>query len=224
MDLGGNSFTFYGVTYTGAGRLHVSSNGLISLNFANPSAENTNLALFPLQPTIAVLWDDLIKTGTEPMVVGRFEDLDGDGTDDRLVIEWYQVQVRPSSPTPITFQAHLYLNAAGESDIVFNYFNLDTGDGNRLGSSASIGIKAAGFQGPNRNVVSFNRQSPYVQSNQALRFSAAGSLPSSGSSARFEGMEAVITLLTQGGVRRNAASVWDFGRDDGEFECGLIGA
>src|SRR5262249_48315618 len=179
LNLGTNRFRFYNVTYTGANQMFVNSNGLITFGAGTTDYVNTDLRNSPLMASIAVLWDDWIKAGGQPMVLYRFEDLDGDGTDDRLVIEWNNVMHFPSSPRPVTFQAHLYLNTGNDSYITLNYFDLDTGDANRLGASATIGIKAAGVQGNNRLLIAANQLSPYIRSEHALFFSSIGAGPGS---------------------------------------------
>src|SRR5262249_6025281 len=94
VNLGTNRVTFYGVTYTGNNQLFASSNGLITFGSGNSSAANSDLTASPSQPALAVLWQDWIKSSgdtTGPMILGKFEDLDGNGTPDRLIIEWNQV-------------------------------------------------------------------------------------------------------------------------------------
>jgi hypothetical protein len=95
VSLGTNTFNFYGTVYDS---LFVSSNGLISVGSANSSAANDILLSAPLQPAIAPLWGDWIKTSGSPMILGKFEDTDHDGTPDRLIIQWNRVEGAPSPP------------------------------------------------------------------------------------------------------------------------------
>src|SRR5207249_978868 len=91
VNLGSNSFNFYGQTYTGATALYVSTNGLITFGSSNTSYSNSDLTTSPSQSAIAALWDDLITGPGNPMVLGKFRDLNTDGTPDQLIIEWNQV-------------------------------------------------------------------------------------------------------------------------------------
>src|SRR5262249_32192272 len=59
-DLGTDTFTFYGVTYTGSGQMFVSSNGLITFGTSNSSLSNVALTSGPTQAAIAPYWDDMI--------------------------------------------------------------------------------------------------------------------------------------------------------------------
>ena len=180
VDLGVNTFTFYGKTYTGNNQLFVSAFGLVSFGSGVSYSYNYyNLSSYPQQAIIAPLWDNWFKFGssTAPMVLGRFEDTTGSGTPDRLVIEWSQVQqYYYPSETPITFQLILGLNGAptDTSPITFNYGNLDTGDYYAFGGNATVGMKDVGTQGTNRLLVSYHEGgvSPFLQSQQAIQFTA----------------------------------------------------
>src|SRR5262249_31932143 len=93
VDLGSNTFTFYGVTYTGASVLYASSNGLLTFGSADDSGGNTDLTTDPSQAAIAPLWDDWrTDQDANDQVLGEFQDTTGDGVPDRLIIEWNQVQ------------------------------------------------------------------------------------------------------------------------------------
>jgi hypothetical protein len=175
VDLHGSTFTFYGNTYTS---LFVNSNGLITFGSGTTSYLNSDLSSRPAQPAIAPLWSDWIKLSGTPMLLGKF---DGD----HLILEWNDVHHFISagaiSPLGVTFQVVLTLNTGSDpGDILFNYPDLDTGDRHAKGATATIGIKAAGVQGDNRLLVSFNGLSPFVQSGQALLFSTAAAGPRSG--------------------------------------------
>ncbi len=170
VNLAGNTFNFYGTIYTGGNALYISSNGLITFGSPNSSFSNGDLTFSPAQPTIAPLWDDWVtfQDGAD-QVLGKFEDLNGDGVSDRLILEWNQVRHYYSSPLPVTFQAILQLNTGNVSgSIRFNYPELDSGDGNRNGASATVGIKDGGSPTANRLLVSINSTSPWVGSGKAL--------------------------------------------------------
>ncbi len=168
VNLGSHTFNFYGVIYTGNNQLFVSSNGLITFGSGYSSPGNTDLTTAPSQPAIAVLWSDWIKTSGTDMVEAYFDD-----ANDRLILQWNAVQHYPSSPRGITFQLILYLDTGGNAgDIVFNYVDLDTGDGNRNGLTATVGIKSAGNQGVDRVLVSYDHSNPLVGSNLAILLSA----------------------------------------------------
>jgi hypothetical protein len=179
VDLGSNSFTFYGARYTGAQQLYVSSNGLITFGSGYPASANTDLSTAPPQPAIAVLWGDWWKpngpgTAPDPMVLGKF-----DGN--RLILEWHGVFAYASDRTnPATFQAILQLNTgAQEGDIVCNYPDLDVGDpALDNGGGATVGIKDQGTRVPDHLLVSYNDSThPYVRSGQALHFFVPAPLP-----------------------------------------------
>jgi hypothetical protein len=209
VDLGRNTFTFYGTTYAGNNQLFVSSNGLITFGSGNSSYLNTDLTADPPQPAIAVLWDDWYKasgTAEDPMVLGKFEG-------NRLIIEWHRVFHYSSDRTnPATFQAVLELNSGTTpGDILFNYPDLEVGDPSLdNGGSATVGIKDEGMQGPNRLLVSFNdSMNPHVHSGQALHFFVPGApLPT----LTVDSTDPLFTLsgadwtIGQGGYRGSAVS------------------
>lgn len=176
INLGTDSFGYYGSTFTGANQLFVSSNGLITFRNGNSAFTNTNLTATPLEAAIAPLWSDWIKAATDsggPMILYKFQDVSGGGR--RLIIEWNQIHHFPTTPRQITFQAILTLNTGGTpGDIYFNYLDIDTGasDPNREGLTSAVGIKDAGPQDPNtgsRTLVSFNAANPLVGTRKEIR-------------------------------------------------------
>jgi subtilisin family serine protease len=175
VDLGTNTFAFYGTIYSGAGSLFVNSNGLISFGGGDASYSNGDLSGSPIGPTIAALWDDWVTYNDDAdMVLGKYEDVNGDGTFDRLVIEWSSIWRYGGSASDATFQAILTLNSSTLADpFVLNYPDIDTGDGAAEGRSATVGIKDQGSQGVNRLLISENADSPYFGTGGALRFSVA---------------------------------------------------
>jgi hypothetical protein len=177
INVAGNTFNFYGTTYTGNNQLYVSTKGLISFGGANTEYINGDLTSDPSQPTIAVLWNDWVGD-TSPAVVARFDAFDGGGVPHQLIIEWNQEHHFAFTGT-VSFQAILSINtgtAAG--DIVFNYLNLASGDVNAEGNDATVGIKATGTQGPNRLVLNTSTTgvSPLVGTGKALRLSVGNTL------------------------------------------------
>jgi hypothetical protein len=171
IDLGTNTFTFYGTTYTGNNRLYVSTNGLITFGVADTSYSNTDLTSSPSEPTIAVLWTDWV-TGPTPGVVAQFADFDSFGTPHKLIIEWNQLHHYGLTGT-VSFQAVLSINTgAAQGDIVLNYLNLQSGDTYAEGRNSTVGIKANGTQGSNRLVLNPGTGvTPFVGTGQAVRFS-----------------------------------------------------
>ena len=176
IDLGADSFNFYGTSYTGASKLFVSSNGLITFNSGTTAYANTNLTSSPTQAAIAPLWSDWVKTANDPggeMILYKFEDLEGGGR--RLIIEWNKIRHYNGDNSLVTFQAILSLDTGSEAGgITFNYPQITTGDSNSQGATATVGIKDAGTQGPYRLLASFNAVSPFVTTGQAILISAAG--------------------------------------------------
>ncbi len=164
----GASFNFYGTSFS---TFWVSTNGLITFNSGYSSATNTDLTSGPSQRSIAPMWDDWINVSGQTMILGKYEDTDGDLANDRLIIEWNNVQGATTSPSPVTFQAILQLNTGTTlGDIIFNYPDLDSGNFRSDGGSATVGIKDIGTQGARRLLVSLNNSSsPYVGSGRAIR-------------------------------------------------------
>jgi hypothetical protein len=174
VNLGTNTFSFYGRTYTGNNQLFVSSNGLITFGSANSASVNTDLTSSPPQAAFAVLWNDWIKDTndpTGPMVVGKFTAVDGNGVPHRLVIEWNQVRHFGNFQGRLTFEAVLGLNTGDTpSQFGVNFLNLQSGDRFAEGAGSTVGIKDAGTQGANRLLVNFSGTSPFVGTSQAIIF------------------------------------------------------
>ncbi len=170
ISLGANRFNFYGQTYAS---LFVSSNGLITFGSGNSSFRPTNLAGNPSQASIAPYWTDLIKTGTEPMIVYR---TDGN----QLTIEFYHVSLFDDRSLSMTFQTILTLNTGGQpGDIVFNYSNVNgLGDGPE-GLGVTVGVKDAGSAGDVLRTLLLDGTNfsstpdPRVVTGRALRFHGA---------------------------------------------------
>jgi hypothetical protein len=147
----GFTFPFYGVSNTD---VFVSSNGLLTFGAAQTAFTNADLTTTPTQPTIAVFWDDLHTAGGLPDSNVFFQ-VSGSGPDQHLTIQWNQVRFFSGGAAgdTITFQAQLFPNGR----IKLNYLDLASGAaaGNN-GASATVGVKAAGTQGPDRVLLAFN--------------------------------------------------------------------
>jgi hypothetical protein len=164
----GSTFNYYGTTYSS---FYVSTNGLVTFASSNTSASNSNLTSAPTQRSIAPLWDDWVNVSGQAMLLQRFDDANGDGSPERMVIEWNNVQGNTSSPSPITFQTILQLNSGvTPGEITFNYSDLDAGNAVSNGGSATVGIKDSGTQGTRRLLISQNNgTNPFVGSGKAIK-------------------------------------------------------
>jgi hypothetical protein len=168
INLGTNTFNFYGTSYTGS-QLFASTNGLITFGSGNTSYSNGALTSLSA-PTIAALWDDWVTRNTgSKHILGRLVDGDGDGTVDKLLIEWNQPQHYSTSPSGVTFQAALQLNTGATPGTVTLYYpDLQTGDGTANGVSATVGIRGAGA---NVLEVANSVASAFVGDGKAIQFS-----------------------------------------------------
>jgi Lysyl oxidase/Dockerin type I domain/Bacterial Ig-like domain len=170
IPLGTNTFNFYGTSYTGSNQLFISTNGLLTFGSGNTASANNDMTTLT-QPAIAVLWDDLIKGPGTPQALYKMFDDDANGIMDRIVIEWYQVAHSGGSPSPMTFQAVLQLNTgATPGGIFLNYQDLNTGDGNGNGASATVGLhKPVSGGKPFNFLVSLNGSNSFVTDNSAQK-------------------------------------------------------
>ncbi len=159
FDLNGFAFPFYGQTYTS---LYFSSNGLITLDGFNADFSNTDLTTFPNEASIAVLWDDLVTIEAPGAV---YWEVLGAGDTQQLVIQWQDVAYISDLSLFITFQAIL---SEADGSIRFNYLDLDGSPFQNEGSSATVGLKNTGPQGPDRLVLAFdNGPNEFVGSGQS---------------------------------------------------------
>lgn len=192
-------FRFNDVTYAG-NVLFVAPSGVVS--FGGPIFPQNNFDLNaapnPSIGIIAPLFDDWVTGITSPpgltlpdaKVLYKFEDLNADFINDRLIIEWNEVYHRDqidtlSTPTlkvgasPVTFQLILELNTFDrDGDITFNYVDLDTGAPFTAiadGASATVGGKDGGERPSGVEQVSFNSPNTLVGSSQAIIARSAAS-------------------------------------------------
>lgn len=237
LNLGPNTFRFYGTQYSGATSLFVGSNGVITIGTGTNDHINLDLTATPTQQTIAPLWDDLVtsrNTTTDDLVLYQFRDTDGNGQADRLVINWrnvhYWQQSYTSGDDGINFQTVLEINTGARSgDIVFNYVDLselNSGAPNN-GGSATVGIKDVGTQGGNRVLISQNGSgASNIAAGKAVRL-----FVNQGPTAKAGGPYSVLpdgnvalNGLTSSDPDQTAGSLiylWDL---DGDGEFGEFGA
>ncbi|CAN5365275.1 hypothetical protein BH09PLA1_BH09PLA1_05330 [soil metagenome] len=180
IPLDGNSFNFYGTSYSGSNQLFVNDNGLITFGSGSTAFANNNLTFSPTQPVIAPLWDDwATDANASDKVIYSL-----DAPNNKLIIEWSAVVSRGDgsagfNSTNATFQAILSLNTGGQpGDIVFNYVDLNVNSGAITaysnGGSATVGIKSGGTQGANGNnnrlmISLFNTPNPWLGDGKAVR-------------------------------------------------------
>jgi hypothetical protein len=173
VDLGNNTFSMYGEVHSGPTSLYVGENGLITFGSGYGDGYNIDLTRRPGQRAISPLWDDWTANHLDDdRVLGRFDDVTGDGSPDRLVIEWSKVRPLPYNDGPVTFQAILQLNTgSAPGEVIFNYVNILTANEFANGGSATVGIKDVGDAPPApRLLVSYDRQdSPFLGNQKAIR-------------------------------------------------------
>jgi hypothetical protein len=158
-QLGSLTFPFFGTTYS---TIYFSSNGLISFGNGDSAYSNTDLTTSPTEACIAVLWQDLVVTGATDS--GVYWQVVGSGTSQHLVIQWQDVRLY-SGTGVFTFEAVLNLDGSMQ----FNYGDLTNAN---QGTGATVGIKAAGPQGPNRLLLSYRGSGPqYIGSNKSTLIS-----------------------------------------------------
>ena len=199
VNLGSNSFNFFGTTYTGASTLFASTSGLITFGTGYSNIFNSDLTSSPSPATIAPMWQYWTTIAdANDMVLGKFQDTTGDGVADRLIIEWSQVRLGwyGTGASDVTFQAILQLNTgATPGAITFNYPDLDTGDGFYTeGNFSTVGVKDAGPQGDERLLISYNDTSipkPLVGSGKAIRIEPTAFWQYAASAAAFESLDLV---------------------------------
>lgn len=169
VALGDFEFDFYGATYS---NLFVSSNGLITFGTGSDEFVNSDLSTEPSAATIAPFWDDLDPARTIGTEV--FYELRGTGTEERLIVQWNDIEFVGGHSDGVTFQVIL---DEADGSIRFNYLDLSDGPGGHAdeGGSATSGIKNVGAQGAHR-LVTANNDGPnaFVGSNQSTLITIVG--------------------------------------------------
>jgi hypothetical protein len=161
IPLNGNSFNFYGRSYTG-NELWASTNGHLTFLsgsglFLNGDLSGGTQSAF--HAAILPLWDDWLTEEPGAEVVSKFDGVHPDGTSDRLIVQWNHVRHFGNANDTVTFQAILELNTGSRpGSIVFNYPDLDVDtDSNSNsavldtvhsgGGTATVGIQNDPFLG-----------------------------------------------------------------------------
>jgi hypothetical protein len=148
----GFNFPFYGSSNTA---VFVSSNGLLTFGTSNTGFTNADLTTTPTQAAIAPFWDDQHTNGGAGAASNVFTQILGSAPNRVFVIQWNQVRFFSGGTTgdTLTYQALL----GEDGSIRFNYQDLTSGTaGGNNGGSATVGVKAAGTQGPDRLLLAFN--------------------------------------------------------------------
>jgi hypothetical protein len=136
------TFRFYDTDYVS---MFVASNGLLTFGSGNSTFTNADLTADPPQAAIAPYWDDLHPGLAGDVLV---ETVGAPGSQ-QFIVQWNGVAYFAGSASiTVTFQAVLF---EGSNDILFSYLDLDNHR-----SSATVGIKDAGPQGPDRLLLNFN--------------------------------------------------------------------
>lgn len=168
IDLGRNTFNYYGRTVSGDRAVAATESGAIQVGDFGSLGNNTRLNTGPFQPIIAALWD----TWSHPAgsrFLWKLDDTGGDDAPERLIVQW---SVFDDHNLPaVKFHAILQLNTGDRpGDIVLNYESLDSGDAATAnGASATVGVKDLGYDS-NRLLVSFNNpQNALVGDGKAIR-------------------------------------------------------
>jgi hypothetical protein len=170
LNLGTDTFNFYGTTYTGANSVYASTNALISFGAADANYNN-DIGLNTLaEPAIAPLWDDWIIGSGNPQVRYLRRDTNGDGINDQLVIEWNQIRHYSTTSGSVTFEAILELNTGNRpGKIIFNYPNLVQGNpAYDNGAAATVGLRSNSAMNSTLVVSADSNSFPLVASNKAM--------------------------------------------------------
>ena len=125
VPMGSFSFPFYGVTYTGANTLGISSNGFLQLGPGNSSNNPSGAAARTGFPKIGPLWTDLNPANLPPdggsVFMNSFND-DGDPAIDRVVVTWDTIFFGCDDPIiRDTCRARAQVQLSESGRIVFGY-------------------------------------------------------------------------------------------------------
>jgi len=171
LNLGADSFTFMGTSYTGSGSLWVSPNGLLSFGSGVSEYQNGNLSGTLTVPAIAVYWDDLVtnRSASDAVLSKRIDD-NGDGVFDQLIIEWSEVSTFANPTATGTFQAVLQLNTGSvDGTITLNYLDVDFGSATSSnGASATVGVSAGAEFPEYRSLISRDNPRGPIVSGQSF--------------------------------------------------------
>lgn len=163
----GFSFNFYGANYASVG---ISPNALMTFGGLNGQYVNVDLqnqAPSGDLPSIAVLWDDWILTGSAVY----YQTL-GVAPDRRLVVEWYHdTSFNAGTTDTATFEVILY-----EASQCIKVQVADSNVGNddySYGHSATVGVRDTNGQMTGR-VLEWSFNQPVISDGQAIFFSPWG--------------------------------------------------
>ncbi len=205
----GFTFPFFGTTNT---TVFVSTKGLLTFGSGNNNYSNDDLTFTLSQAAIAPFWDDL-HTGGGLAGSNVFYQVLGSGANQHLTVQWNQIRFYGSSAAgdTLTFQAELYVDGR----IQFNYPDLVSGAafGNN-GASATVGIKDAGTQGPNRLLLAYNNgPNAFVGSGQSTLISSATSEGNAGTTpfvftvslSAISDLQTIVVYTTNDGTATSAS-------------------
>ena len=140
IDLGRNTFNYYGRTVSGDRAVAATETGTIQVGDFGSLGNNTRLNTGPFQPIIAALWD----TWSHPAgsrVLWTLDDTGGNDAPERLIVQW--TVFHDHNLPAVKFHAILQLNTGDRpGDIILNYESLESGHATTTkGASATVGIK-----------------------------------------------------------------------------------
>ncbi len=178
----GFSFSFYGTAYD---RVYFSDNGLITFSEGTAASSNRDLSQHSSPggeyssslPAIAALWDDWqFQYGSGPEPSDPQPDaayclLAGLPGERRFIVQWNRVfgfggGLPYGSPSSVTFQAILF---EGSHDILFQYLDVDSGDGGAWGGTATVAIANSNGHASGENL-QWSFMQPSIGNELALLF------------------------------------------------------
>jgi cysteine-rich repeat protein len=162
----GFTFPFYGQSFN---TVSFSSNGLMTFQAGNSEFSNTDLttSFSPSEACIAVFWDDLqfFQTGADAVYFATA----GSAPSRRFIVQWNLVGHFSNSPRLLTFEAILF---EGSGSILLEYQNVDTGDQNAFGASATVGIRDSDGEA-NGRVLQWSFDNAVLSNGSALLFTTS---------------------------------------------------
>jgi hypothetical protein len=169
----GFSFNFYGTDYTG---LSFSNNGLLSFGGANSDFSNIDLTSTSPSgnfPSIAPLWDDWQTFQISSATDGVFYQTLGSPGSRQFIVQWNQVRGYFNSPSDVTFETILF---EGSNDILFQYADVNSGDGRSSGAQSTVGIRDTNGNS-NGRVLQWSYDSGVISDQYAIRFTTSAEPP-----------------------------------------------